>query len=327
MKKLLLFCLLPTFLFAQPAADLYVSFPASSAALGSDTVKIWLHIPANYPLSGGGVMVGLHGLGDPNNSPDIRTYLTATSDNYGLLLACPEPYLGQENATLIAKSKAVVAETLDSLNAWYNTALNQTYMCGYSAGSDVAAHYTLENPPHPVKGLIWYAPGFYGSVLAPNIDTAFAAPIPPICMCRGTTDAVSSSGATKIESIFSGSEVPFLKVSPAGIGHTMNYPAFTTDIATCMNFINNQYATGIAENAMLKAKVFPNPATDKLFIETENNAAVYAEIADVSGRILFAENFPADASKTIALRSFANGIYFGKLITNQGNYSFKFLKQ
>src|SRR5688572_20590015 len=98
MKKLLLFFLFPLMLCAQPAQDIYVSFTATTPSLGTDSIKIWVHVPANYPASGGGVIVGLHGLGDPNSSPDIRTYLTATSDNYGLLLACAEPYLGQEDA-------------------------------------------------------------------------------------------------------------------------------------------------------------------------------------------------------------------------------------
>lgn len=318
MKKLLLF-FLPVVVATQPAQDLYLSFPATTPILGTDSIKMWVHVPANYPASGGGMMIGLHGLGDPNNSPDIRTYLTATSDNYSLLLVCAEPYLGQENATLIAKSKAVINETMDSIRAWYQTDMSQTYLCGYSAGSDVAAHYTLEDPVYPVKGLIWFAPGFYGSLLYPIIDTAFAAPIPPICMCRGTTDVVSQTGATKIESIFSGSEVPFLKVSPAGIGHTMNYPAFTTDIATCMNFINSNSPNAVREVLNLKLKVFPNPADDKVFIETETNGLLNTEISDVSGRILKRENFYGADVKKIDISDFSAGVYFLRITDEEKN--------
>ncbi|MES2619621.1 MAG: T9SS type A sorting domain-containing protein [Bacteroidota bacterium] len=317
MKKLLLFFLLPVLVQAQPAQDIYVSFPATTPLLGTDSIKIWFHIPANYPASGGGVIVGLHGLGDPNSSPDIRTYLTATSDNYGLLLACAEPYLGQEDAVKLAKSKAVINETMDSVSAWYHTDLTQTYLCGYSAGSDVASHYTLEDPAYPVKGLIWFAPGFHGSLLYPTIDTAFAAPIPPICMCRGTTDLVSQSGAAKIESIFSGSEVPFLKVSPAGIGHTMNYPGFTADIATCMNFINNNSPLGISESALLRAKVFPNPASDKIMVEAESGVVIQAELLDISGKILFRET--SSVLKVIPLSNLSSGIYFIRLKDDSGH--------
>ncbi len=319
MQKLLLFFFFPVLLAAQPAQDIYFSFPASDAQLGTDSIKIWVHVPANYPASGGSVMIGLHGLGDPNNSADIRTYLTATSDNYGFLLACAEPYLGQENATFIAKSKAVINEAMDSITAWYQTDLSKTYLCGYSAGSDVAAHYTLEDPVYPVKGLIWFAPGFYGSLLYPNIDTTFAAPIPPICMCRGTTDVVSQTGAAKIESIFSGSEVPFLKVSPQGIGHTMNYSALTTDIATCMNFINTNSSTGIVEFSSLKLMVFPNPAADKLFIETATAEFLSIDISDVAGKIFRKEIFSANKAKAISVSSFSAGIYFLRITNAEGN--------
>lgn len=316
MKKLLLFCLLPMFVAAQPGQDLYISFPAGSPVLGTDTVKIWMHVPANYPSSGGGVMIGLHGLGDPNNSNDIRTYLTATSDNYNLLLVCAAPYLGQEDSVKLTKSKAVINETMDSVLAWYKTDLNNTYLCGYSAGSDVAAHYTLEDPVYPVKGLIWYAPGFYGSVLFPNIDTAYAAPIPPICLCRGTTDLVSQSSAAKIESIFSGSSVPFLKVSPAGIGHTMKYPAFTSDIATCMNFIIANSPTAISEQTSIQAQVFPNPFSGQVTFEIADNEPATVSLCNFFGQQLIAQSFTN--STTINTEQLANGIYFYELKNASG---------
>lgn len=318
MKNFLILCFLPFLSMTIKAQDVYLAFPAKSPVLGNDSVKIWMHIPANYPASGGGVLLGLHGLGDPNNSSEIRNYLTETSDNYNLLLVCPEPYLGQERDSLIEKSKAVINETLDSIAAWYNTNQSQLYMCGYSAGSDVAAHYTLENPDNPVKGFIWYAPGYYGSLLFPNIDTAFVAPIPPICLCHGTDDMVSQSAATTIENIFSGSEVPFMKVSPSGIAHTMNYPEFTNDIATCMEFINSEY-TNIASYASLEAKIYPNPSKDQLIIETITNDPVFVELSDIQGRVLVHSSFSSQRLKTITLEHLKKGIYLLRLTDNKGN--------
>lgn len=318
----------PVLLFAQNAQDIYVSFPATKASLGTDSVKIWIHIPANYPQSGGGVLVGMHGIGDPDSSDKIRSYLTATSDNYNLLLACPEPYLSREVDSLLNKSKDVVNETMDYVSDLYQTDLSQTYLCGYSAGSDVASHYTLEDPEYPVKGLVWFAPGYHGSLLFPNIDTAFAAPIPPICMCRGTDDMISQSAAATIEDLFSGSEVPFLKVSPQGIGHTMNYPAFTSDMKTCMDFINNNYSTSIAKYNSLEAKVFPNPTKDKLFIESTSSSILSVEITDLQGRILFNDIISASGSRIISLNHLNRGMYLLRIIDDSGNYSLKkFIKE
>lgn len=310
---------MPVFLMAQNARDTLIYFPATTPLLENDSIKIWMHIPANYPQSGGGVLLGLHGLGDPNNSQEIRQYLTETSDNYNLLLVCPEPYLGQEKDTLLEKSKAVINETMDSISSWYGTDLTQTYLCGYSAGSDVAAHYTLENPEYPVKGLIWFAPGFYGSILYPNIDTAFAAPIPPICLCHGTDDAVSQSAATSVENMFSGSDVPFLKVAPQGIDHTMNYPGFTSDIATCMEFINGSY-TSISNESFLEAKVYPNPSSGQIIIENPENTPVSVEISDIQGRLLFYTDFSTFNLRIIDIESFNSGIYLLRLTDNLGNF-------
>lgn len=323
MKKLLFLLLFPMLLAAQPAQDLYLSFPASSPELGSDSVKVWIHVPANYPAANGGVLIGLHGLGDPNNSQDIRTYLSPTSDNYGLLLVCPEPYIGQEVDSLIAKSKAVINETMDSIQAWYQTDLSETYICGYSAGSDVAAHYTLENPVYPIKGFIWYAPGFYGSFLYPNIDTAFAAPIPPICLCHGTIDLVSQSGAASIENLFAASSIPFLKVSPLDIGHTMNYPAFTNDIAKCMNFFIDG-TVSIQENYLEQVKIYPNPIRDQILIEGNGQEKLEVELSNLSGQRILSYDFETAELKIIPMQNINSGIYLLK-ITNENQES-KILK-
>jgi len=323
MLKFLIVFLFPTCLFAQVAQDLYVEFPAQTTLLQPDTIKIWIHVPANYPSSGGGALLGLHGLGDPNTSLDIRTYLTATSDSFGLLLICPEPYLGQENATLLSKSKAVINETLDSIQVWNQINTNQIYICGYSAGSDASAHYTLENPKYPIQGFIWFAPGFYGSLLYPNIDTAFVAPIPPICLCRGTTDLVSQTSASKIESIFSNSSVPFLKISPQGIGHTMNYPTVHSDLKTCMNFFQSS-SVNVDDLMNLELNIYPNFTDDLLNVETNVFGEKTYEIFDIQGHRIKNNQF---SNNIIDVQDLKQGLYFLK-ISNQKQESVvaKFIK-
>ncbi len=305
---LIFFLFIPFLIIAQNSQDLFYSFPASSSILGQDSLKLWIHIPENYPSSGGGLMLGLHGLGEPNNSNEIRTFLTPTSDNYELLLVCPEPYLSQENPTQIAKSKAVITETIDSILVWYSIDKQKIYICGYSAGSDVSAHYTLENPKHHIKGFIWFAPGFYGSLLYSNIDTSQANPIPPICLCHGTNDFVSQTSATRIENVFKNSSAPFLKINPHGIGHTMNYPNLSHDISTCMNFFLNVDNTSNQKSKNSTLQVYPNPFSNKIYLEAHNIYSYQVEIYNLMGKLVHYEIINTNFSK-IDLEKLESGIY------------------
>ncbi len=308
MLKFILFLFFPLQIAAQSSQDLFYSFPASSSILGSDSIKLWIHIPENYPSSGGGLMLGLHGLGEPNNSNEIRTFLTPTSDNYNLLLVCPQPYLSQENPTQIAKSKAVITETIDSILAWYSINQQKIYICGYSAGSDVSAHYVLENPKYSVKGFIWFAPGFYGSLLYSNIDTSQANPIPPICLCHGTSDLVSQTSAIRIENVFKNSSAPFLKINPQGIGHTMNYPNFSQDISTCLNFFISLNNTSTQKSQNPTLQVYPNPFSNELYIETQSNHSFQVEIYNLMGNLVHYERANKNYSR-INLDQLLSGIY------------------
>ena len=87
-------------------------------------------------------------------------------------------------------------------------------------------------------------------------------------------------------------------------------------------------SSGIAETHPVKElSVYPNPSANTLtlgsFLVANQNA--FVEISDASGRIIKAEKV---FTNEVEISSISNGIYFGKLISNEGNiYSFKFVKQ
>lgn len=56
-------------------------------------------------------------------------------------------------------------------------------------------------------------------------------------------------------------------------------------------------------------KVFPNPASASVNIQTENDQNLHWQLTDVSGRVLQAQNLPAFSVQTIDLQVLPAGLY------------------
>jgi hypothetical protein len=84
-------------------------------------------------------------------------------------------------------------------------------------------------------------------------------------------------------------------------------------------------STGISEvNGEITVKVFPNPVTDNLTIETPQKAII--EISNIQGQQI--ERFSATGNKTgIDISSFPSGVYFVKVKTEEGIVLKKFVKE
>lgn len=79
-------------------------------------------------------------------------------------------------------------------------------------------------------------------------------------------------------------------------------------------------------NALLSAiKIYPNPASDQLFIETDLVGDFTIEIFDATGRIVFNSAF--NSSTNISLINFSSGIYFLKIISENGFAGINFVKE
>ena len=71
---------------------------------------------------------------------------------------------------------------------------------------------------------------------------------------------------------------------------------------------------------------YPNPVKDILFVNSNNSEIKNVNISDISGKIIkivkFEEN---EISKEINLQNFTSGIYFIKIVTEDSNYTEKFV--
>ena len=114
---------------------------------------------------------------------------------------------------------------------------------------------------------------------------------------------------------------------------SLNSYAFTPADTTITNITQNidnvnftATTSGIASNLLNDIKIYPNPATDELYIisgETINNV----EIVDVSGRTVFLPSFAGVGEGAINISHLPAGFYFVKIHTDKGVAVRKIVKQ
>lgn len=307
MKQILLslgLFLLSANAIAQQTGDYTITIATSDPSLSGDSLDIYFHVPNTYsPSSPSKMILGFHGLGNPNNSGDIRNYLSPLGDSLNAVVVCPDPYLQDQ-----PRSEVVLNLAYDSVMTWFNIDVNQIYLTGYSAGSDVAAQYFFGDPSHPMKGLIWHSPGFFF-----NPDLSNPQEIPPVCLCSGTVDFTSFIQTAALNNSLDGSGFPYLYNEIPGVGHTMEYPTFTEEMLECINFIdaNSTSNVGIEEWTGSPVSIYPNPLTDGAnLILSGLEGDVSISVFGINGKLVWNEQLK-NASNRVPLEDFRNGLSAG----------------
>ena len=305
MKRLLtfLFALNSVALMAQQTGDYTITIATTDPSLNGDSLDIYFHVPSTYNAGIPNKMImGFHGLGNPNNSDDIRNYLSPLGDSLNAVVVCPDPYLQDQ-----PRSEIVLNLAYDSVMTWFNIDTNQVYITGYSAGSDVAAQYFFGEPSHRMKGLIWHSPGFFF-----NPDLSDPQEIPPVCLCSGTVDFTSIVQTNLLNNSLDGAGFPYLFNEIPGVGHTMEYPAFTQEMLECVNFIDaNTSNVGVQEWTGTAVSMYPNPitkGTDLVLSGLEGD--VKLALFDASGRIVWNKQLH-NASNRTSISDLSNGLAVG----------------
>ncbi len=329
MKKMI--CLLFTALSlfctnAQPTGDFVLGFPSPDTLLTKDSVLIYFHVPSNYqPGTPAKLIIGLHGLGNPQTPQQIRQYLTHSADSMGAILACPEPYLQDQ-----PRSRLVVNLTIDSILSWFDIDTNEIYITGYSAGSDIAAQYLLDSPKHAMKGLIWFAPGFF---YEPNLSEQ--AVFPPTCLCWGTSDVVSNilGQVNAIRDSFENSSFDFFFNEIPGVAHTMDFPGFTDEFLECVRFIENPLnfepnpVTSIKKPENSRFDIKQDYSSNSLYISVlnDNSEKLNLRVFKITGQGLDGSRISHSTGFqfSVNMANLPNGIYVVVVENEKGVYSRK----
>ncbi|MDZ4845581.1 MAG: T9SS type A sorting domain-containing protein [Chitinophagales bacterium] len=329
MKKFLPFLFLLAFTTsistAQQTGDFYIGFPSPDSLLTEDSVHLYFHVPASYQQGvPSKLIVGIHGLGNPQTPEQIRNYFSPTADSLNTIVVCPKPYITQPVSIDHPRSKLVINIALDSVLQWYSIDTNELFIAGYSAGSDIASRYTLEQPKYRMKGLIWYAPGFF---YQPNLSAQIE--FPHTCLCFGDADPLSNilGQVTSIRDSFANSPFELFYNEIPGIDHTMEFPNFTREMLECFRFMNDP-VNFVPDSSYVGGKIIsatalnfhPNPTTGKiifegnLFSEVEN-----LQVLDLSGKIIF-ETVKVKENQEINITGQTPGTYIVRAQVKGENY-------
>ena len=308
-----------TVLQAQQTGDYTITIATSDPLLNGDSLDIYFHVPSTYSAATPTKMIiGIHGLGNPDNSNQIRNYLSPLGDSLDAVVVCPDPYLQDQ-----PRSVAVLNLAYDSVLTWFNIDANQVYLTGYSAGSDVAAQYVFGDPEYPMKGLIWHSPGFF---FGPDLSNPQE--IPPVCLCSGTQDFTSFIQTAALNSSLDGAGFPYMYNEIPGVDHTMEYPSFTEEMMECINFIDaNTSNVGLEEWNGKRVSIYPNPLGDNQdLILTGLEGDVIISICNSHGQITWSEQLK-NVSGRVSIDDFracvTAGIYWLTIESESGMLSKK----
>jgi len=313
-----LFTLTPLLTFGQTGHSLR-TIMTTDPLLNGDSLSIYFHVPESYDANiPSKLIIGFHGLGDPENSVQIREYLTPFGDIDNAIIMCPNPYLQDQ-----PRSEAVLNIAYDSVMTWFNVDTGEVYLVGYSAGSDVVAQYFFNEPTHFIKGLIWHSPGFFFSP-----DLSNPQEIPPVCLCSGTEDFTSIIQTNILNATLSSGLLDYYYNEIPGVGHTMNYPTFTEVMLNCVGFIEAAYLN-INETSSLPMQISPNPIKSGDFLQIQMANGTYdVAIVDVLGKQHYAKtHLVSDGKTTIhGLQSELQiGVYVIKIANEKGTATQRFV--
>ena len=165
----------------------------------------------------------------------------------------------------------------------------------------------------------------------PNVNTAVSSNV----VCTGEKIDLIASGANSYQwtsnansQMYVGSQVSIVIGNSGAYTFTVN----GTDNNGCSSAktvsVTVNPCTGIGEVNFntTSIKVFPNPATETLFVESNTAKISSISLQDISGRII-AIYTPDNKSTSININALAKGVYFLKVGTSENSELIKFIRE
>lgn len=85
-------------------------------------------------------------------------------------------------------------------------------------------------------------------------------------------------------------------------------------------------ATGIENAATDQLNIYPNPATDVLYIQSPS-LVKSVQVMDMSGKLLIKQETQITGNVQVSVNELSQGVYFVKIETEEGTYTKKFFKK
>jgi hypothetical protein len=137
-----------------------------------------------------------------------------------------------------------------------------------------------------------------------------------LTICKGEAITITASGASTYSWISTTSGFLFQGASVTDFPATSTvYSVTGTDANGCVNTsiqaLPVESCIGLNEfnQSLSDLRVYPNPTSNSLFVETSSNTSKSIEISDISGRVLFSAVYN-DQRSQVDIGGFSNGIYY-----------------
>lgn len=297
-KKYFNFLLLLFIPFAAFAEDIDLTFEYDNLSR-----ELALYLPADYsPNNNYELLIGLHGCGQDAYS--YRTALKEVAENNGIILMCINALDDgtQLNKMMVDERGKVIPAAIEFLASEYNIDRKSIYLTGFSCNAAMTLFHGLGNI-YDFKGLIPF-----NAYLPPEYDGKYNLESKKsTCFCSGTNDGNYSRNQTLYKQLKAKGGVTYFN-SIDGIGHTITFPGFTSEMQECIDFINQQTTTRV-ENEDSGEVLYLEPIEGILNINTKsmnNNTEIYNLLGE---RVFISYNNRMDISHLM------KGLYLVKVQT------------
>jgi plastocyanin len=230
-------------------------------------------------------------------------------------------------------SHTTTSSTIPPGASSWDSPINSSHQT-YTYPVTIAGSYNYVCTPHASMGMV-------GSFVAAMPTLQVTPPSQHVAQGAGTTNfsVVSNSSWTAL------SDTSWCIVTPSGSGNgtiTANYQANPTNaqrtamITVTVNGIPSQMVSvvqdgtvGVNDQNATSFTLYPNPVKDKLTITSGSSRAVEGRISvfDLNGRQIAGPVIISGASATIDFSGFADGVYFLRITTAEGNSIQRITKQ
>lgn len=322
---ILLLCLLPVSLWAQQTGN----FDRSIVFMGS-TRLVSVYVPENYdPEKQYPLYLGLHGFNQSTQA--IRDALHPIAQSREAIIVCPsgngnrhdDEFPAFDNGATITREIGLVHTTLDSALRWFSIDPAAVVLTGFSYGGRESLYFGLSNY-FKFQGIIGLSPAVQS---AADVNNNLPIPRPnpfaftnqskiPICICAGEQDdffiEVIRSFSAKLEQA-EGADT--LLLNPAG--HTLNYPEFSDDFNSCLDFIARnkvETSTSIGSGAIETAAIEMRIANSRLSIMASADVLNHIRIITLNGKQVY--HTSATGPIDISTSTFPSGNYIVQIISS-----------
>jgi hypothetical protein len=282
------------------------------------TRSLYFYVPSDYDEKKAyKLVVGFRG-GPHTNAGQFRDQLTFFSDSIGAIIVCPE------NAGHFNNKEGLVKQlfryTVDTTKAMYNIDDDFIYLTGLSYGGRHAVIVSMDTDNGPIpklRGVIPFATGSKGHL---EPDYQDIDDFSPACICIGLNDNttfINVANTLHSDIILNGGSALLNEIS--GVGHTVEFTAYPSEMMECLNYIETQNSTSSIPDIQRKdIKIFPNPSGKKFGLSIPKSIQpIEGYLMDATGKtIMRFENY-----HEIDVSNIANGIKTLVLVTKESVFT------